>query len=720
MTNVSDPALSPEARPHDLPAPAATVPFATGRTGLLTGLAAAMVIAILVSTVVLSLRHERSLRQEAVVRAAESAAASMRSHLAASEVRIGLLASELYEVMVSEPQTSMARPREHFMQSGRRLLADEPAILRLEWRQEDGTLIAAVSAMAPRPRLDGDERQQPGFEAMVALRSAIQFDRPLYARPYYIVQDPLPGFEVTELVMPIDTKPVQALTAVFSMPLLLDNALPDAVLRKHQIMLTELDGTFVARSSILARGAGVYRASFPLELPGVSLRLNANSTQDLPSLIPNLLTAMLVAMTLGLTVAGMLLWRDTRLRSKAERELRDQHAFRKAMEDSLLTGLRARDMDGRITYVNPAFCRMTGYDATELIGRLPPMPYWTEQRILDGPPRRDPTRGDAMRLGYETEFVRRNGEPFPALIFEAPLIDEQGRQTGWMASFLDLTEQRRVEALNRLQQEKLQANARLALLGEVATALSHELNQPLAAIASYAAASENLLQRNGTQDTIRDSGLPVGALLTALSRIHGQSERAGEVVRSVQAFVGRRQVDRSPIEVGVLITSIEPLIRLQARRSGCTFRWHADPAAWVNGDRTMLEQVLLNLTRNAFEAMEQVPMTVRLAEIEVSLGTPSDDHPGGDAPAPAAGTVRIEVRDRGSGIAAEIVPQLFQAFVTSKPDGLGIGLSLCRSVAEAHGGNLRHQPRPGGGSIFVLELPACAPESHSSTREERR
>lgn len=668
------------------------------RTRILASLAALMVGTVLVAAVMLSIRYEQSERQEAVLRATEDAVAAIRARMADTERRLGLLATEL--------QRSDAAP--HFERMAHELLAEESALLRVEWRDDAGALLHGAGAPSPRPRLDRSLRDKLAFEAMLALRSAIEFDRPLYSRPYYVSFGDSGGFEVTELAIPVDGAPNEALVAVYSMPLLIDGALPASLLRSHQVYLTETDGTFVARSSVRLHGAGIYTASVPLELPGMSLQLRTNSAQGSPKLIPNLLTALLIAVTLGLLASGALLWRDSRLRARAERELRDQHAFRKAMEDSLFTGLRARDLEGRITYVNPAFCRMTGCTADELVGRDPPMPYWVPDLVQDGRPRLDRVRGsDAMRLGYETEFVRRDGERFPVLIFEAPLIDERGRQTGWMGSILDVSEQRRVETLARVQQEKLQVNARMALLGEVASALSHELNQPLAAIASYATAGENLLATAAAGDRGRgeDPARPVGhggpgasegALRTALSRIRDQSERAGQVIRSVQAFMRRRHVDRAPIRFDALLASIEPLIQLQARRSGCTLSWRAEPDTVVLGDRTMLEQVMLNLTRNAIEAMEQSAAERRVLEVEARR-----EPPGG-------GTVAIEVRDRGSGVAPEIEPQLFNAFVTTKPEGLGIGLSLCRSVIEAHGGRLRHLPRDGGGAVFRFELPAVA------------
>lgn len=667
------------------------------RTRILAVLAALMVGAVLAAAVMLSIRYERSERQEAVLRATEDAVAAIRARMADTERRLGLLAAEM--------QRSDAAP--HFERMAHELLAEETALLRVEWRDDSGALLHGAGAPAPRPKLDPSLRGRLGFEAMLALRSAVEFDRPLYSRPYYVSFGDSSGFEVTELAVPVDGSANEALVAVYSMPLLIDGTLPASLLRSHQVYLTETDGTFVARSSVRLHGAGIYTASVPLELPGMSLQLRTNSAQGSPKLIPNLLTALLIAVTLGLLASGALLWRDSRLRARAERELRDQHAFRKAMEDSLFTGLRARDLDGRITYVNPAFCRMTGYTAEELVGRAPPMPYWLPDLVQDGRPRLDRVRGsDAMRLGYETEFVRRDGERFPVLIFEAPLIDERGRQTGWMGSILDVSEQRRVETLARVQQEKLQVNARMALLGEVASALSHELNQPLAAIASYATAGENLLAagRPGepegpAEPTRAGGGASVGALRTALSRIRDQSERAGQVIRSVQAFMRRRHVDRAPVRFDALLASIEPLIQLQARRSACTLSWRADPDTIVLGDRTMLEQVMLNLTRNAIEAMEQSAADRRVLEVEARR-----EPPGG-------GAVAVEVRDRGAGVAPEVEPQLFNAFVTTKPEGLGIGLSLCRSVIEAHGGRLRYLPREGGGAVFRFVLPAAEARS---------
>ncbi|MCL4184513.1 MAG: PAS domain S-box protein, partial [Burkholderiaceae bacterium] len=441
--------------------------------------------------------------------------------------------------------------------------------------------------------------------------------------------------------------------------------------------------------------------------------LRANSLQTSPKLVPNALAALLITLTLALASSGLLLWRDTRRRLAAEQALREQHAFRKAMEDSLMTGLCARDLRGRITYVNPAFCEMTGFRADELVGASPPLPYRVPgQRDEAQRPEQIAGAGSA-RHGYETEFRRRDGECFPVLIFEAPLIDEHGRQTGWMDSILDIAERRRVEEINRRQQEKLQGHARMAMLGEVASALSHELNQPLAAITSYATACENMLREPGDARRERDAAgrrahAAPAALRAALERIRSQSERAGQVIRGVQAFVRRRRIEREPIAIDQLVHGIEPLIRLQARKWEAQLVLDLCQSAIVFGDRTMLEQAVLNLTRNAAEAMDGLPRASRRLEIEAG-------------PYHEAGRdwIRVAVKDCGCGIAADVESQLFAPFFTTKPDGLGIGLSLSRSVIEAHGGKLRHERRAGRGSVFAFVLPRHrAPATPASAADE--
>jgi two-component system sensor histidine kinase DctS len=418
-------------------------------------------------------------------------------------------------------------------------------------------------------------------------------------------------------------------------------------------------------------------------------------------------------LSLALTVLVLLLARDARRRAQAEAALAEALAFRKAMEDSLSTGLRARDLAGRITYVNPAFCAMVGFSAEELLGSSTP-PYWPAEQVQVYAQRQalrlapDAAQeavtgrmGPAGREGFETLFMRRNGERFPVMIYEAPLVDGGGKHTGWMSAVLDVTEQRRVEDLSRQQQERLQASARLATVGEMASLLSHELNQPLAAIASYASACLNLAQQPEHAQPPGHEGAP-GMLQEALQRIGEQAERAGRVIRSVHDFVRRRDQQREVVGCAQLLEAVLPLVRLQARKSGARIDVELpDPVPQVRCDRTMVEQVLLNLARNGIQAMEtDTPLPSRVLRITVVQRHPR--------------WIEFGIIDAGSGIAPEVSARLFTPFFSTRPEGMGLGLSLCRTVVEQHGGALDFDsPVPGRsaqagcpGTRFRFTLPA--------------
>jgi len=397
-----------------------------------------------------------------------------------------------------------------------------------------------------------------------------------------------------------------------------------------------------------------------------------------------------------------LLAKDSRRRLKAERDLAEALAFRKAMEDSLVTGLRARDLQGRITYVNPAFCQMVGFDAADLIGRNAPMPYWPPE-MIDEYQQRQAIRlaGNAPpREGFESVFMRRDGTRFPVLIIEAPLISVQGEQTGWMGAVLDISEQRRVEELSRASQERLQATARLATVGEMASLLSHELNQPLAAIASYANGSLNLLRDpDAVPQTLDDVHM-------ALRRIAEQAGRAGRVINSVHDFVRRRDQAREAVTPHALMDAILPLVNLQARKLQVNVVTRIEPrlpAVWC--DRTMVEQVLLNLARNGMQAMDRPECTERVLLLQARRGASNAEQ----------SWVEFAVTDVGTGIAPEVAEQLFTPFFTTKAEGMGLGLSLCRTVVEQHGGHLEFEAQTTKGTVFRFTLPAALVEQASTT-----
>jgi two-component system sensor histidine kinase DctS len=335
---------------------------------------------------------------------------------------------------------------------------------------------------------------------------------------------------------------------------------------------------------------------------------------------------------------------------------------------------------------------MVGFGPEELLGHGSPAPYWPPELADDYRKRQEVRLAGGTsppREGFESVFMRKDGTRFPVLIIEAPLINAQGLQTGWMSAVLDISEQRRVEELSRASQERLQATARLATVGEMASLLSHELNQPLAAIASYASGSMNLLQH---------SPAPASDLQVAMARIAEQADRAGRVIKSVHDFVRRRDQAREAVAPQALLDAILPLVNLQARKLRVRVEIRlAEDLPRVLCDRTMVEQVLLNLARNAMQAMDeaQVPNSTLVLQVRM-------------APMHEAGKRWLEfsVVDCGTGISEPVKQQLFTPFFTTKAEGMGLGLSLCRTVVEQHGGHLVFEPNQPQGTIFRFTLPA--------------
>lgn len=612
----------------------------------------------------LTANYEQTRAQEQVELAAASAAADVRQALA------GDLQS-LQALLWNDPSLPQWRD------DAQTLLRNRREVMRLERRDTRFAIQDAVDSPF-RPQLFSlISRDDLDLEAEVACAAARRLAGPAFSRSYFV---PLPGglgMEVTDICLPVlrGGVPSGTMVATVSLGVALEQMINPEFTRTHEISFVEGDGTRLARAG-LPRGAGVYVAERLVDLPGLTLALRVDSATGSPRLIPNLATALVLGLSLALSGLVWLLVRDVRKRAAAERRLAEALAVRRAMEDSLVAGLRARDLQGRITYVNPAFCEMVGFSAKELMGSTTP-PYWPPEMVEEYTRRQSARLSGSSappREGFETTFMHRSGERFPVMIYEAPLVDADGRQTGWMSAALDIRAQRRAEELSRQQQEKLQATARLATVGEMASLLSHELNQPLAAIASYATGTLNLIAEHPKDENL-------SLVRQATSRIAEQAERAGRVIKSVHNFVRRREQLRESLRVDHLIDAVLPLVRLQARKSGTRIELDLpQPVPRVTCDRTMVEQVLLNLTRNAIQAMEAAtPLQDRVLTLQVRTVAAS----GHDAR-----WVSVAVRDRGPGIPQAVAQQLFTPFFTTKSEGMGLGLSLCRTVIEQHGGAL--------------------------------
>jgi signal transduction histidine kinase len=269
---------------------------------------------------------------------------------------------------------------------------------------------------------------------------------------------------------------------------------------------------------------------------------------------------------------------------------------------------------------------------------------------------------------------------------------------GWIA--IEALRRQTIEQRLRDQESRVQASAKLTTLGEIASTLSHELNQPLAAIENYASAALNAV--NSQEPRMQP-------LAGSLTQIRTQVQRCDRIIRSVHSFLRSRPDERSEFDVGQAMGELRPLIELQATRRGVALDMRCDTAARLVGQRTLVEQAILNLAVNGIEAMDEIEPSRRRLTVEViRLDVPAaTDAPGGYA-------VEIRVTDRGTGVAPQVSENLFRPFVTTKPNGLGLGLAICRTTAESHRGTLQLSPLAGGGTIASLVLPSGLPYAASA------
>jgi PAS domain S-box-containing protein len=498
------------------------------------------------------------------------------------------------------------------------------------------------------------------------------------------------------------------------------------------------------------------------------------------------------------------------------------------MENSMLTGMRALDLSGRITYVNPAFCQMTGFSEAELLGQTPPFPHWPEAEIDTLMARlEDELNGRMPATGFEVRVKRKNGQIFDARMYVSPLIDPRGQQTGWMTSMTDITEPKRVreelatsyerfttvlEGLdaavsvaplgsqellfaNRLyrawfgaetaghlrliaqagvppthstedaldtvdglaglptdtlttassenaeifvlelgkwlevrsryltwvdgrlaqmvistditprrnaeeqaaqQAERAQTASRLITMGEMASSVAHELNQPLTAINNYCL---GMLSRLKAQQIQPEDLLPV------LEKTAKQAQRAGQIIQRIRAFVKRSEPNRSVADVATLVSNAVELADIELRRHHVRLNHYVAarlPPLMV--DPILIEQVLINLMKNAAESIAQAGLPTERRHVELRVLTKTlDERP----------VIEFSVSDSGHGLAPEMMDRLYEAFYSTKAEGMGIGLKLCRSIIESHQGRMQVENLYNGQEIvgcrFAFWLPVPAP-----------
>ncbi|MDX5444933.1 MAG: PAS domain S-box protein [Zoogloeaceae bacterium] len=561
----------------------------------------------------------------------------------------------------------------------RQMLRAENGLTRIVWLDVAGNTLGVMPPLSSPPLSD-----TIGLQAVIdpdLSRLARTIGRPVYG-PIYPAAGGGHQFEV-HIPAFSDAGLLGISVGVYSLESLLARELPWWFTEKYRVSVTDSEGRVVTTRARVAPLSNTLTYTMSFDPPGHGLLLQITAYRGDIRWIP------VILMTSILALGGILLWSFWQLRLQlkrrlaAEDALRGETLFRKAMEDSLLTGLRARDLAGRITYVNPAFCNMVGFSAQELIGLRPPMPYWHPDHIERLQEIHDMIlSGQGPRAGVEVKLRRKNGEELDALIFEAPLIDASGRQTGWMGSIMDITERKRARELARQQDERLQATSRLITMGEMASTLAHELNQPLAAINTYNSGCLNLLEE-GYVDPIE--------LREIHEKIARQAYRAAAIIHRVHDFVRRSEPKRERIALNDVVREAIDLMDADVRKRQMRIALHLAPGMPpLTADPVMIEQLVVNLVRNGMDAVTGLPAERRV----VTVATQEKN-----------GNLVLRVSDRGPGIPPDLAKRLFEPFFSTKQEGMGMGLNICRSIAELHHGRLAFEAAPHGGAVFILTLP---------------
>jgi PAS domain S-box-containing protein len=748
------------------------------------------------------LRYEELDReQEAVTRDVEYAQQRLRLRLLERQEQLMRLAREVDNQEISA---------EEFAFQAETLISQFPELLAISWLDARRTLVASyTSPSAPLALMRPIGGTMPASEGDGSFELARDLRQPIYSRP--LGEDARQATLMLQVPLSEQGRFAGTVMGEYSVDGLMRFGMPPEIMSRYAVALVDDRGRVLAGSlqtvgnvlRLLPWSEQALEHEVPVSPVGNGLILKAQgyrTSQDIVGSgffwVIGSLSALTVWMLLGT-------WRHTRRRVQAQQALVAETNFRRAMENSMLTGMRALDMQGRISYVNPAFCSMTGWTEAELVGRTAPFPYWPEDdHELLTARLEDEISGRSTPGGFEVRVQRRDGSIFDARMYVSPLIDPKGVQTGWMTSMTDITEPKRireelsasyerfttvlesldsavsvaplgsdemlfankmyrlwfgtrgqghrqlielagslptptgdqgdavdafagmptdsfteassenaevfVEALDRWlevrsryltwvdgrlaqmviasditarrkaeelaarQSERAQTASRLITMGEMASSVAHELNQPLTAISNYC---------NGMISRLHEQRISEDELLVALEKTAKQAQRAGQVIQRIRAFVKRSEPNPMPSDVPTMVSNAIELADIELRRQQVRLSPYVAarlPSLMV--DPILIEQVLINLLKNAGEAIVQAGRAPGQRFIELRVGPRRVDD---------QDVVEFSVRDSGQGVPQEMIERIYEAFYSTKSEGMGIGLKLCRSIVESHHGRMR-------------------------------
>ncbi len=747
------------------------------------------------------------LRSEEIER--EKEALKRDAEYAQQRVRLRLLERQEQIMRIARDLSNEELERTDFISRADALISQYPELQSITWIDEHRSIRATQSAptlTSGQLRINGEVLRSG--ETADLFRLARQLQQPVYSLPAVNTGEATPLLQLQVPLTP-QGKFGGVVLAEYSVDHLLRYGTPIEVLARYAVTLVDGKGHVLAGTPLAPRHSGLLpwttkanAYAIPVSPVGGGLVLRVQAYRTSLGVVGSglfWLVGTLSVMTSWLLIAT---WRHTRRRQQAQRALVAETNFRRAMENSVLTGMRALDLQGRITYVNAAFCQMTGWTEAELVGQTPPYSYWPEGEYEKLHANlREELSGKSVPGGFQVRVRRKNGALFDARLYVSPLVDASGEQTGWMTSMTDITEPNRVreqltasherftivmEALdasvsvaplgsqellyaNRLyrqwfgsqttghldmvaqagvpqqaragavgdgdelmdlpldpltrtrsenaeiyrpdlgkwlevrsrylnwvdgriaqmviatditprrmaeeqaarQAERAQSVSRLITMGEMASSVAHELNQPLTAISNYC---------SGMVSRIKSGQLSEEALLSALEKTAHQAQRAGQIIQRIRAFVKKSEPNRTLADVHQMVGEALELAEIELRRHNVRLTHYvAARLPPVMADTILIEQVLINLMKNGAESIAQAQRPPALRAVELRV-----------VPRQVEGNDVIEftVQDTGRGLAPEVLAHLFEAFFSTKNEGMGIGLNLCRSIVESHHGRM--------------------------------